>query len=168
MVQTELAGTARIEGPYRYNLWRTWGDPEGPYALFCMLNPSTADAKQDDPTIRRCIYFAQREGMDRLCVVNLYAFRATDPAELFKAKDPIGPNNDQWIETEAERASLLIAAWGTKAKADRAARVNWLLRKHGPLRCLRITKERDPGHPLYIPKSAELVLYPYTGGLDGR
>ncbi len=158
----KIAGTALIDGPYRYNLWRTWGDPEGPYALFCMLNPSTADALQDDPTIRRCIGFALSWGMSRLCVVNLYAFRATDPKDLFKAEDPVGPHNDVWIANEAKRAARIVAAWGSNAEELRAKSVVHLLKKYGPLYCLRRTKKGQPSHPLYLPKASELVRYEVT------
>src|SRR5262249_14212908 len=88
-------------GRYRYSLTRRWGDAAEPRALFVMLNPSTADAEQDDPTIRRCIGFAKAWGMGSLEVVNLYALRATDPAALLSAPDPIGPKNDTMITSAA-------------------------------------------------------------------
>lgn len=155
----KVTGTARIDGAYRYSLWRMWGEANGPYVLFCMLNPSTADALEDDPTIRRCIGFAQRWNMSRLCVVNLYAFRATDPADLFKAADPIGPYNDTWLHTEARQASKLVVAWGSKALPAREKAVTQLLKAYGPLYCLRLTKDGHPGHPLYLPNNSELIPF---------
>jgi len=155
----ECRGTARIDGPYRYDLWRIWGDPDGPYMLFCMLNPSTADASEDDATIRRCIGFARRARMDRLCVVNLYAWRATRPADLFKAQDPVGPMNDFWISEHAKHAAQIVAAWGGEAKNDRAFWVAYQLRRFNSLYCLGKTKYGCPKHPLYLSNNTVLSLY---------
>jgi len=102
-------------GLYRYRLSRQWTEPS--YSLaFVMLNPSTADAEVDDPTIRRCIGFARREGYGGIEVVNLYAFRATSPDDLWKAKDPCGPENEGHLISIA-RASVgygtpIVCAWG--------------------------------------------------------
>lgn len=83
-------GGAAIAGEYRYKLWRVTGAPGTSVALFVMLNPSTADATDDDPTIRRCIRFARDWGHARLLVANLYALRATDPRALSRHPDPVG------------------------------------------------------------------------------
>src|SRR4051812_4003223 len=107
-------------GKYRYRLWRQWFGfgSEKEVALFIMLNPSTADANQDDPTIRRCAAFANASGYERLEVVNLYAYRATDPDDLFKAaregQDIVGPHNEQAVREAADRADLIICAWGAR------------------------------------------------------
>src|SRR3989449_11540410 len=103
-------------GTYRYALWRRWA--AGPQVLFVMLNPSTADAQRDDPTIRRCIGFARRWGCGGIEVVNLFALRATDPRRLRYTRDPVGPENVAHLARAAGRASLVGAAWG----ADPAAR----------------------------------------------
>ena len=96
---------------YRYALWRTWDDSK-PYAMFVGLNPSTADETDDDPTIRRCIVFAKDWGYGGLCMANLFAYRATDPSNMFSAQDPIGPQNDVWLERLAKDAGIVVAAWG--------------------------------------------------------
>lgn len=145
-------------GLYRYRLWRAWGS--GPRMLWIMLNPSTADAEADDPTIRRCRAFAQREGFEGLEVVNLYAWRASDPAELSRAiargEDPVGPENARSIEAALERCTpgLVVAAWGAKRpKGSQAWRLPVLeaLRRGQQLQCLGTTIRGEPRHPLYVP-----------------
>lgn len=146
-------------GTYRYTLHRQlkqgirWVKP----ALFIMLNPSTADAVQDDPTIRRCIGFAEREGCTSLTVVNLFALRATDPRELSKHADPVGPLNDQRIEEMIDEHSLgiVVAAWGSHPMARKRGKD--VVAKFGPFKCLGITKGGSPKHPLYIKADQPLV-----------
>ena len=108
-------------GAYRYSLTRKWSD--APNLPFVMLNPSTADAKEDDPTIRRCIGFARREGAGGLIVANLYALRAPSPEALWSARDPLGPENLQTLAGLAAQAvdqSLpIVCAWGALARQDR-------------------------------------------------
>ena len=119
-----------------------------------MLNPSTADADEDDPTIRRCKSFAQREGCSALEVVNLYAHRATDPKQLWQVLDPIGPENDRYITDAVEHAGVVIAGWGAHAKRMRAKAVERLL--PGAF-ALGFTKQGSPKHPLYIKSDAPLI-----------
>ena len=148
-------------GQYRYQLGRTWDD--GPIARFIMLNPSTADASNDDPTIRRCISFAKREGAGAISVVNLFAFRATKPADMMQADDPIGPeNNDhlrEWVGHEFGFAKVVVAAWGAnKMAADRFKKIC----DRGVIdtqywQCLGKTKSGAPKHPLYIKGDAPLI-----------
>ena len=119
LFQTAPTSTAEISpcGLYRYRLTRTW-DAAAPALLFVMLNPSTADASEDDPTIRRCLGFARRERAGGLVVANLFAFRATDPKALEDAADPIGPDNARWIETcVRETSGPIVAAWGASVRA---------------------------------------------------
>lgn len=144
-------------GRYRYVLGRRWG--AGSHAAFIMLNPSTADAQQDDPTIRRCIGFARAWGYGGLTVVNLYAFRATRPADLWKAADPIGPDNDTHLTRVAEECGVLVAAWGAHAKPDRIAQVLALPGMRG-LKALALTTAGQPRHPLYL--RGDLVMQPWT------
>ena len=144
-------------GRYRYKLWR-YGlyDSLVPRTmLFIMLNPSTADAMVDDPTIRRCRSFAMRDGYSQLEVVNLFALRATDPRELARAPDPIGPDNDAIIAKAVLRArdsgGCVVAAWGAHAIARRRAAVVEAIRQNGAaLMCLGLTKDGSPRHPLYV------------------
>jgi len=146
-----MSGGALIEGPYRYWLWRHWGG--GGRVCFVMLNPSTADAEDDDPTIRRCIGFAQAVGAGALEVVNLFAFRATDWRELERAADPVGPENDAHIENAARAASMVICAWGARPFAKARARkvFKLLLALHVQPLCLRHTLDGSPHHPLRLP-----------------
>lgn len=143
---------------YRYTLTRDWGT--GPAATFIMLNPSTADATVDDPTIRRCVGFAHAWGCGRLIVGNLYALRATDPQALWNAVDPVGPDNDATLtRLLAQADGPLVAAWGGNARADR---VEALLALPGAerLACLGVTKAGAPRHPLYLPATAPLQPWP--------
>jgi hypothetical protein len=132
---------------YRYVLRRIWAI--GPRVLWLCLNPSTADETKDDMTIKRLIEFSRRLGFGGLTVVNMYAWRATDPSELWKVADPIGPENDAHLLREALQAKQVIAAWGLGARSERIAAVVQLLQSKGvPLHCLARTKEGHPKHPL--------------------
>lgn len=146
------------DGVYRYNLIREW-DSMDPVMLFVMLNPSTADAVDDDPTIRRCIGFAQRENCGMIEVVNLFAFRATDPKELKTADEPVGVDNDEIITMAAEEADVIVCAWGTNGVLNkRNEAVISLLQSVGkPVMCLGKTKDGHPKHPLYLPANAGLI-----------
>lgn len=161
--ETEMQRGAQISrcGRYRYNLIRRWSD--GPVATFVMLNPSTADGTEDDPTIRRCIGFARGWGMGGLDVVNLYALRSTDPRGLWATDDPVGPENDYHLRSHAEAARNvgwpLIAAWGANAKADR---VHAVLALPGmtALQALGTTKDGAPRHPLYLRSDSVRAAWP--------
>lgn len=142
---------------YRYRLWRQW-DSSLPWALFCGLNPSTADEAVDDPTIRREIGFAKLWGFGGLYKVNAFGYRSTDPRGLASAADPIGPDNDWSIAEAAAMCEVRIAAWGAD-KAVTPARVKALLAALGPCYCLGTTKAGHPKHPLYLPANAERVKF---------
>jgi hypothetical protein len=123
-----------------------------------MLNPSTADARRDDPTIRRCIAFARAWGYAGIDVVNLFAYRSTRPEELLRVADPIGPLNDAHILRAHAASSLTVAAWGAEAvAADRARRVVGLL--GGDIACLGTTVAGAPRHPLYLRASAHPMTW---------
>ena len=161
MSATYISTAAAIspDGAYRYSLGRVWS--LGPrIAVFVMLNPSTADADVDDPTIRRCTAFAMREGCDGLIVVNLYAFRATNPKDLWTVNDPIGPENDAHIAAALGKANAsgapVIAAWGAHAKPHRVYAVKSLPGMEYA-KALSFTKSGAPGHPLYIKGDAPLL-----------
>ena len=152
-------------GRYRYSLWRRWAaEGIGRVLVFLMLNPSTADGEVDDATIRRCIGFGVAGGFTAIDVVNLYALRATDPRALRLERDPIGPDNDEWLRLAASRAArsggAICLAYGANPMADE--RVNFVLPmlRVGPeLQCLRITRSGYPAHPLYLPASLTLRAY---------
>lgn len=152
-------------GLYRYTLARTWDEGKPP-VVFCMLNPSTADSTQDDPTIRRCVGFAKKWGFGGLAVVNLFAFRATKPEDMVRAADPVGPENDAHIKAAA-KGRLVICAWGLFALPDRLKAVHArpraildLIRSvDGDPRCLGLTKNGRPKHPLYLRADALPVSF---------
>jgi len=129
-----------------------------------MLNPSTADASVNDPTIRRCIGYTRREGYGSLVVVNLYALRSTDPVELARHAAPCGPDNDAAILAAAEDARLIVAAWGSDTMAPARARAVEHLLDGLPLWCLGTNKDGEPKHPLYL--AADLCLLPYNDAAE--
>lgn len=144
------------DGLYRYSLGRRWDDTL-PECVFIMLNPSTADAAQDDPTIRRCMRFARDFGCGSLLVGNLYAFRATDPRDLFGSTEPTGgAKNDAVLADLMGRGEYVIAAWGNHGKSARVTEVASLLGAMR-LKALGTTKSGAPRHPLYVPASATPV-----------
>lgn len=150
-------------GQYRYRLTRFWGGDKFPLT-FVMLNPSTADANIDDPTIRRCVGFAKREGFAGLVVVNLYAYRATDPEALKGVNDPFGVGNENAL-TEALIGAVgnpVICAWGTKGTLHGGYKsfLNLASRLKVPLSCLGATKDGHPKHPLYLKADQPIVPYP--------
>jgi hypothetical protein len=149
------------DGLYRYRLWRQWHASPTRACLFIMLNPSTADGIEDDPTIRRCVDFARGWGFGRLDVVNLYALRATDPAALRKVADPIGPLNDQRILEAAATADQIVAAWGVFG--DTRVRANYvrelLVSRGRTVYCLGVTNDGCPRHPLYLPRLTKTQLW---------
>ena len=148
---------------YRYSLSRSWGT--GPLMGFVMLNPSTADAEMDDPTIRRCLGFARREGAGGIMVGNLFAWRSTSPAALYRTADIIGPRNDTTLRDIATTARVngapVVCAWGAhEAARTRATRVLSLLRDQGAiLMCLGMTRDGSPRHPLYVRGDQPLVAF---------
>lgn len=147
---------------YRYLLTRRRIVPGAPLATFVMLNPSTADAFEDDPTIRRCIGFARSWGLN-LRVVNLYGLRSTDPRELRRVDDPVGPHNDEHLADAAWCSwadnTPLVAAWGVHAKPERVAAV-LALPHMDRLSALGVTKSGSPRHPLYLRGDSTLSPWP--------
>lgn len=163
---------ARIsdDGFYRYTLGRRWSPPDGPGSMvFVMLNPSAANAELDDPTIRRCIGFAKREGLGGIHVVNLYAWRSTNPDTMFALErvdghDIIGPDNDETLRATFREAARegrpVVAAWGTQGWG-RADFVKMLANAAGvQFRSLGTTKDGSPRHPLYVRADAQLRVWP--------
>lgn len=136
-------------GQYRYQLSREW-NPDGKKVMFLMLNPSKADADQDDNTIRRCISFAQSWGYGGLYVGNLFAYRSTDPKQLLQVDDPVGPLNANHLVYLTLNSDMVVAAWGN------AGIVSKLRKKFGmevfftKWHCLKIGKSGQPCHPLFL------------------
>ncbi|MEQ8769882.1 MAG: DUF1643 domain-containing protein [Phycisphaerales bacterium] len=143
------AGFDRTER-YRYTLGRRWSDTGGE-VCFCLLNPSTADARVLDPTLTRCLGFAQRWGFGSMTVVNIFALRSTDPAGLYESDDPIGPRNDAAIRRSAARADRVVVGWGNHGDLlGRGARVARVLSDLCEPLCWDVTKPGHPKHPLYL------------------
>jgi hypothetical protein len=136
---------------YRHRLWRVW-DAALPRVAFVMLNPSTADDRVLDPTLRRCLGFAQRWGCGSFEVGNVYGLRSTDPAGLWRVADPVGPLNDEHLARIAEDATFgVVAGWGSKAERTRADRVLALLARYANVyRLGDLTGAGHPRHPLYL------------------
>lgn len=187
--------TISLCGRYRYRLWREWrlrpvqaqwdmweeedsspcvdgagaqiGDPLS--CVFVMLNPSTADGCEDDPTIRRCIGFAKRLKFDRLEVVNLFAHRATDPRELLALghdDEPVGVNNERHVSRALDHAGLIVCAWGAHGGhlGQDETMLGWIERHNyrgAPVVALGLTKDGYPRHPLYL--KADSPTIPFGG-----
>lgn len=164
--QVQRRATLSDDEVYRYTLTRAWAS-EGTVLRVVMLNPSTADATLDDPTIRRCVGFAVKLGHAALIVYNLYAFRATRPSDLWRGQDAVGPVNDSVLMSAAADAHAnsapMVAAWGVGAKDDRVRQVlamtdgvQWV--SLGPA-CL----SGAPRHPLYLAADTQLQRWPAVG-----
>lgn len=145
---------------YRYVLRRSWGDAfsSGRAAIFIGLNPSTADETTDDPTIRRCIGFAKAWDCDELVMLNLFAFRATDPRVMMTAADPVGPENNGYLrDIVACTPGIVVAAWGAFGRHQgRCEQVRALI---PDLHYLRLNADGTPAHPLYLPKHLKPQLW---------
>lgn len=156
-------------GKYRYVLTRTWGNGIRNKAVFIMLNPSTADAEKDDPTIRRCIGMAKSMNCVGIKVVNLFAVRATSPVDMKKASDPVGEKNHEYVERalfaiDADPRLLkgpIICAWGVHGGyMDQDETMMGWIDWRNPY-CLGRTKAGFPRHPLYVRN--DFILMPYEG-----
>lgn len=146
---------------WRYRLWRTWDTGRFPLVML-MLNPSTADEDKNDPTVERCERRARAGGFGGLIVLNIFAFRATDPRMMKVASDPVGPENDAYIrqvfavsmlaQSGGLDGPMICAGWGSHGShLGRDGHVQDLAREAGiQLHCLSVTKGGQPGHPLYI------------------
>jgi hypothetical protein len=162
-VVEDPADTASVEGSrsdasgaifgedreYRYRLWRVW-DGRLPAVAFVALNPSTADEDENDRTVSTCVRFAREWGYGSVVLGNCFALRATDPAELKRHPDPVGPENDWHLRSIASDADRVVAAWGVHGShRDRDREVTDLL--DVDLFALTTTKDGQPGHPLRKP-----------------
>lgn len=163
-VRETVLSTDRL---YCYVLWRHWpmplvecicgGHENTKYVMFVGLNPSTADETKDDNTIRKCVKYAKAWGYGALCMANLFAYRATDPRQMKKYPEPVGPDNDEWLKRCARKASVVIAAWGKDGKhMKRDLKVEKLLSN---LQCLGQNHDGSPKHPLYLLDTAKPDSY---------
>lgn len=143
---------------WRYLLWRQW-DETLPVANFLMLNPSTADEVQLDPSCTRARVYAERWGYGSLIVTNLFGWRATDPQAMKAAREPVGRGNDRAILRAAREAAIVVCAWGNHgAHLGRSGKVLTQLKKaRVRLHALRINGAGEPAHPLYLPGNLEPV-----------
>ena len=153
---------------YRYWLHRDLSELDigSGHLVFIMLNPSTADADNDDPTIRRCMAFGRQWAFKDLTVVNLFAVRSTDPWQLRAiGQASVGKHNDRvfrWLREDLPE-STVVAAWGNQGSFfRRAAHVRTMLAEYPPLHALGFTSKGCPRHPLYLRKDAKLRRYPYS------
>lgn len=136
---------------YRYTLERTWNKKRG-IVNFIMLNPSTADENYEDPTISRCMKFAEAWGYGGIFITNVFAYRSTEAKVLKVIPDPVGKDNDSYIYAVSAKAKITITAWGNKSKfpdkyKDRDFDVFALLSN---IHYLTLTKSGEPGHPLFL------------------
>lgn len=150
--------SAVISRKYRYVLHRGW-DVKKPTLVWVMLNPSTATAKVDDATIRRCVAFGRALGYGAVTIVNLFAYRSTNPRRLSKARDAVGPSNALYI-IAASAARDVIVAWGKPSpfvrRSGQIERVYDLLKERAKsIKCLATNADGSPKHPLYVAGSTK-------------
>lgn len=151
---------------YRYRLWRSWGDRDH-RVVFVGLNPSTADEARDDPTIRKCIGFAKRWGFGALDMVNVFAWRSTDPRGLLAAADPVGPDNDESLRAAFDGAHRIVWAWGRhnsrvrELVAGRVGRAGWFSVARGcEVGTLGRAQDGSPRHPLMLAYTTRFEVSP--------
>lgn len=161
-----MESNALISSCGQYRHWlkrpREINNPGKGTALFVMLNPSTADHSEDDPTIRRCRGFARDWDCNGLTVANLYALRSTDPKNLWAHEDPVGEMNDYWLKSIAKEHGDIVCAWGSNAKSDRVRQfVESMKSIDVRMWCLGVTKSGMPLHPLYIKRDTPLIPWSY-------
>ncbi len=155
-----------LTGSYRYTLWREWNS-DAPGVGFVMLNPSTADATIDDATIRRCTGFARSWGFGALEVVNLFAYRATNPATLRQVVDPIGPLGDRYLLEMRRRAQTVVVSWGNQGSWQNRDQIVLRLLSGRDIYCLGRTQLGHPRHPLYLKANTALIPFQW-GDADHR
>lgn len=165
-VPSDCGAELSPDGVYRYTLTRRWDD--GQCVAWLMFNPSTADASQDDATIRKCVGFSKRWGYARMVVVNLFAVRSRDPKTVSRIVDPVGPLNNYWIREGTVSAREIICAWGCAQHMPlidkRIAEVMELL-KATERNCLGYRQDGHPRHPLMLSYSTERVPFVGSGGV---
>lgn len=157
---------------HRYALGRATTASGTRRAAFIMLNPSTADADRNDPTIRRCIRFAADAGFRHLAIGNAYSYRSTSPRALAEAEDPVRPENDRILADLVTTSEIVILAWGVHCQRRRAWEIWTRLRGiDSKAHALRLTRDGVPGHPLYLPadlRPRPIVMGPVPGRFRWR
>lgn len=142
-----------VNDEYRYTLSRTWDDSL-PIVMFVMMNPSTASITHNDPSVAKCCRYAADWGYGSLWIGNSCAYRATDQKRLIAVAYPVGPENDKYLLEMADRASLILLAYGQPHKSlrYRGPEVAKLLSRGGtrPLHVLKLCQDGTPSHPLYL------------------
>lgn len=142
--------TDRYDSSHRYTLWRVWDDTK-PFMQVVGLNPSTANEDALDPTVTRVQKWGRAWGFGAFCMTNLFAFRSPHPDVMRAATDPIGQDNDHWLDAISQQAALVIAAWGNGGEFLGQAQ-SFVTSREGkglpPLHCLGVTASGAPIHPL--------------------
>ena len=149
---------------HRYFLKRIWKTP-GDIVAFIGLNPSTADEEKNDPTVARCIGYAKRWGFGGMYMLNIFAYRSTDPKMLRKIEDPVGPLNDHYIICTIRLTDMVVACWGNHGQymgrgeqvIDILEHIQSIPNVKIPIMCFKITKNGQPFHPLYLKKNQPLI-----------
>ncbi|MAJ27377.1 MAG: hypothetical protein CME52_06025 [Halieaceae bacterium] len=150
-------------GRYRYRLERRWAP--GPVCVFVGLNPSTATARSNDATVRKCVSLARSWGFSGITMANLFAIRCRYPQILSTHRDPVGPENDQVLMTVIGGAQTVVAMWGNqglKGYGLGARRDSYALSLHNHWQCIGITMHGAPRHPLYAAKTSALIPFANT------
>lgn len=132
---------------YRYVLSRIW-DETKPFVMIVGLNPSTADETENDPTINRCIEFSKSWGYGGVYMLNLFAFRATLPKDMKNAKDPVGVENDNYIEEYSKLCDKVVCAWGNDGSYKKRSKT--VLSNLNNTYYIKLNKSGEPAHPLYL------------------
>ena len=161
MKYRSMSATFDGTGDYRYRLDRRWDRNNDDRITFILLNPSTADGFKDDPTIRRCVGFAQGWEAGAVTIVNLFAYRSTDPKQLYGAFDPVGEDNDRFIREAVTGVSYVVAAWGNHGNfMGRCENVIESMRiADVKLHCFGLNKTGQPKHPLYLGEFSHLIPF---------
>jgi len=150
------------DGVYRYLLRIEW-NKQLPLLVVIGLNPSTADHTRDDATVRRWRGYAKDWGHGGLCILNLFAYRATDPRALQQAADPVGKDNDYYIDRYTGNGERVLACWGRNGGyLQRDLRV-WSMLRDNDVVCLGYTKDGHPLHPLRLRRDLQPMEYVYGG-----
>ena len=151
----QMIGEAKFSDCMKYRYWlsREWLVGHD-IVTFVMLNPSTADASKSDPTVTRCIHYAEQWGFRKLFVLNIFAYRSPDPRDLYEGynPDPVGPENKKYFSEILSETQKVICAWGTHGgyRDQQAKAYEWIKSSGLQPYAIKMTKDRFPAHPLYL------------------